>query len=223
MTVDAIAYTGTYDGAEHNGVVSASPSVEGAEITYSLSEDGTYTANIPQVKDAGQTTIWVKASLAEHDDAKTSVTADIAKAALSITADSKSKAYGAANPELTYQVDGLQGADTLAEIGLTPSISTTAVQTSPVGEYPITVAGDAVTTNYTVRYASKILTIVASNELTVFSHTPARALADDTSSIVTHFMPETHLKASAGTNDYTEVTEIGSGRKGFVDNKHLKD
>ncbi|MEA4854272.1 MAG: MBG domain-containing protein, partial [Christensenella sp.] len=113
-------------------------------------------AGAPVIKNAAQQDITEQYSITYAAGTLT-----INKAALSITADNKSKTYGAINPELTYQVSGLQGADTLAGIGLTPSISTTAVQNSPVGDYPITVAGDAATTNYTVGYTPGTLTIAA--------------------------------------------------------------
>lgn len=57
-----------------------------------------------------------------------------------VTADNKSRAYGEANPELTYTVSG-------GTITGTPALSTTATTTSDVGEYPITVeANDAYNT-----------------------------------------------------------------------------
>ena len=52
-----------------------------------------------------------------------------------VTADDKSRAYGDANPELTYTVSG-------GTITGTPTLSTTATPTSNVGEYPITVAAN---------------------------------------------------------------------------------
>src|SRR5678810_724707 len=78
--------------------------------------------------------------------------------ALVITADDKSKAYGAALPGLTVSYSGLVNGD-VAPATL-PSISTTATASSPVvaGGYPITASG-AADVNYTISYAAGTLTI----------------------------------------------------------------
>lgn len=94
-------------------------------------------------------------------------TLTIGKAGLTVTAEDKTRMYGVENPELTYTLSGLKGSDTLEGIGLTPSISTTAAASSPAGDYPITVAGDAETKNYDVSYVNGTLKITNSNMLAV--------------------------------------------------------
>jgi len=94
-------------------------------------------------------------------------TLTIGKAGLTVTAEDKTRMYGVENPELTYTLSGLKGSDTLAGIGLTPSISTTAAASSPAGDYPITVTGDAETKNYDVSYVNGTLKITNSNVLAV--------------------------------------------------------
>jgi hypothetical protein len=53
-------------------------------------------------------------------------------AELTVTADNATRSYGAANPELTGRIDGLQEGD-----DITASFATTATTNSPVGEYAI--------------------------------------------------------------------------------------
>jgi hypothetical protein len=79
-------------------------------------------------------------------------------AALLITADNQSKAYGAALPALTVSYTGLVNGDAAPKT--LASISTTATASSPVvtGGYPITASG-AADVNYTITYAPGTLTI----------------------------------------------------------------
>jgi len=56
----------------------------------------------------------------------------VTQAALTVTADAKSRTYGAANPTLTYTTIGLVNSDTLTGL-----LATAAVPTSNVGAYPI--------------------------------------------------------------------------------------
>ena len=81
---------------------------------------------------------------------------NITKAALTITAEDKSKLYGAAMPALTFSYSGLVNGD-LAPTTL-PAISTTAVLSSPAGTYPISVS-TAADANYTINYVAGTLTV----------------------------------------------------------------
>ena len=81
---------------------------------------------------------------------------NITKAALTITAEDKSKLYGAAMPALTFSYSGLVNGD-LAPTTL-PAISTTAVLSSPAGTYPISVS-TAADANYTINYVVGTLTV----------------------------------------------------------------
>ena len=85
----------------------------------------------------------------------------IKKKALVITAESKSKSYGAANPELTVAYDGLVNGDTSASLSLLPAITTTATATSNAGSYPITFTTNAADSklNYEIQHVEGALTI----------------------------------------------------------------
>ncbi len=86
------------------------------------------------------------------------------RAPLVISAVNKTKTQGTANPALTASYAGfvLGQTETTAGVLTTPvSLQTTAVQTSPVGSYPITPSG-AVAPNYNVSYINGTLTVTES-------------------------------------------------------------
>ena len=71
------------------------------------------------------------------------------KAHLTVTADAKSKVYGAAVPALTATISGFVNGDTTAVVSGMPALTTTATASSLPGSYPITVAaGTLSASNY---------------------------------------------------------------------------
>jgi gliding motility-associated-like protein len=82
----------------------------------------------------------------------------VTRAQLTVTADNKSKTFDMANPALTITYSGFVNNDGPAQLTTPPGITTTAVTTSPVGQYPITVFG-AASANYTFVYVAGVLTI----------------------------------------------------------------
>ena len=60
LGISAVPYQGTYDGAEHDGVVSVTPSVENAVITYSIDGEN-YSPGMPRFTNAGTYSVYVKA------------------------------------------------------------------------------------------------------------------------------------------------------------------
>lgn len=87
-------------------------------------------------------------------------TLTINKAALSVKADDKSKAFGAQLPTLTVTYAGFVNGETAAVLSGALNVSTTATASSPAGTYPIT-AGGLSSTNYNVSFASGTLTVTA--------------------------------------------------------------
>lgn len=86
-------------------------------------------------------------------------TLTVTPAPLTITADGNTKLYGAALPALTATPTGLVSPDTLASIGVTPVLATTATSSSAVGTYPITASGPAATANYSINYVGGTLQV----------------------------------------------------------------
>ena len=88
----------------------------GGTVQYKVGDSGAYSATIPTATDAGTYTVYYKVvgddTHADTEEASISVT--IAKAALTVTAEAKSKTYGDADPTLTYTTDGLVNGDTIS-------------------------------------------------------------------------------------------------------------
>src|SRR5439155_1744886 len=88
----------------------------------------------------------------------------VTKATLTVTADNKSRAYGAANPTFSAGYSGFKNGETLATSGVTgsPSLTTTATPSSSVSgsPYAITVSlGTLAASNYSFAFVNGQLTI----------------------------------------------------------------
>ena len=84
----------------------------------------------------------------------------VAKAPLTVTANSLSRLVGAVNPSLTYQLSGFVNGDSASAISGTAALATTATSTSPVGSYPITFSTENLTAaDYSFRYIPGALTL----------------------------------------------------------------
>ena len=128
-------------------------------MVYSLTEDGGYTTSIPQGTNAGDYTVWyyVQGDANHNDSAKATVSVNIAKAPLTVTADAKIKSYGDENPTLTYTAEGLLGGDTLTG-ALTGALSRE--EGENMGSYAITL-GTLSADNYTISFVGADFTIQA--------------------------------------------------------------
>jgi len=91
-----------------------------------------------------------------------SVLLDVLPAALTITAQDKSKVYGAAVPPLTAAYVGFANGDDSSDLDTAPSLSTTADITTGVGTRPILASG-AFDPNYTFIYVEGTMTITAAS------------------------------------------------------------
>ncbi len=104
---------------------------------------------------AGVSRIASGAVDADYAITYTAGTLTVTAAPLTITADSKSKVYGAALPALTVTYTGLVNADTPATFAtapnIAPAIATPATAASHAGSYPITASG-AVDADYAITY-----------------------------------------------------------------------
>ncbi len=87
---------------------------------------------------------------------------NITKATLNVTADNKAKVLNAPNPSLTATFTGFKNGETLATSGVTgsPTLTTTATTTSPVGSYLITAAlGSLSAANYSFAFGTGALAV----------------------------------------------------------------
>jgi hypothetical protein len=83
--------------------------------------------------------------------------------ALTVTADSKSRPFGQADPEFTTTISGFVNGQTLATSGVSgsPACATTATIVSPAGTYPIACSiGTLASAAYTFAFAPGTLTVV---------------------------------------------------------------
>ena len=147
----------TYIG-EARYLISAGEAV-GGTMLYSSTEDGEYTTSIPQGTNAGDYTVWyyVQGDANHNDSAKATVSVNIAKAPLTVTADAKIKFYGDEDPTLTYTAEGLLGGDTLTS-ALTGALSREEGENA--GSYAITL-GALSADNYTISFEGADFTIQA--------------------------------------------------------------
>jgi hypothetical protein len=135
----------------------------------------------------------------------------VAKATLTVTANSLSKVYGAPLPALTYSLTSFLNGDTASSATKgAPRLATTATAKSPVGSYPVTFAGDTLTAaNYvfrqvpgTLAVTKAMLTVTASNASVVYNqplpkltYTVSGYVNGDTSSVLKGFPAETTTAA----------------------------
>ena len=142
----------TYNGSAQ-ALVTAGEANAGTMV-YSLTENGTYTEDIPTGTNAGDYTVFYKViGDANHSDsAADSINITIARKAVVVAADDKTRAVAAPDPELTATVTGLVGSDTI-------SYTLSREAGEDVGTYTITPSGDAEQGNYTVTYQTGIFTI----------------------------------------------------------------
>jgi hypothetical protein len=101
-------------------------------------------------------------------------TLSVTPAALTITADNRTKVYGAALPTLTASYSGFVNGDSASSLTTLPTLGTTATPASHVGSYSITVSG-AADPDYSISYQAgtlsvtpAALTITADNRTKVY-------------------------------------------------------
>ena len=161
ITLKANSGEFTYDGTEHtvSGVETDTFTINGSTYTVSgFTTDnpvkinaGIYPNNIQNKESIivknGDTDVTYQFSVTTINGSL-----KINPKAVTVKADDKSKTYGEKDPELTAQVSGTLGKDTV-------SYKLSRDKGENVGEYAITPAGDESQGNYTVTYVSGILKI----------------------------------------------------------------
>jgi len=95
---------------------------------------------------------------ANYNSITTPNSIEVTPAALTVTANNATKAYGAAMPTFGVTPSGLVNGDTLADLGGTLTFDTTANATSGVGTYPVTPSG-LTSPNYLIAFADGTLTV----------------------------------------------------------------
>ena len=156
-------------------------------------------------------------------------TLTVTPAGLTITAEDKSKVYGAALPTLTASYSGFVNGDTVASLNTPVSLSTTATAASAVGTYPITASG-AADANYTISFVAgtltvgtAALTITADDKSKVYGAAlPALTVSysgfvngDDASSLTSPVVLSTSATAASDAGTYP-ITASGAANANYT-------
>ena len=155
--VEVTSYNGVYDAKNHT--IEVKNLVDGDQVEYSYDNGATWTTDLTKYKDVTETTILVKVTNANYADVpQLTGTVTITPFPLVVKAEDKSKVFGEKDPKLTAaETSGLEGKAKPDKQEITYDLSRTAGEN--VGEYPITVTGEATQGNYTVTYKPGKLTI----------------------------------------------------------------
>lgn len=118
--------------------------------------------------EAGTFTVALTATNGSGAGSPATLDLAVGPASLTISADSTSRSYGAANPELSFDVTGFVNGDTAAVLTTVPTVGTDATPTTPPGAFPI-VVGSAVAPNYSITYVGGTLTITKAAQAITFT------------------------------------------------------
>lgn len=106
-------------------------------------------------------------------------TLEITKKLLVARANDVGRTYGDANPVFSLAFEGFANDDNETDLaGSLPSLSTTAVPTSEVGEYSINVADDGIDANYDFQSENGTLSVTKA-ELDAYAESTIKAYGDD--------------------------------------------
>ncbi|WP_413208177.1 MBG domain-containing protein, partial [Rhodospirillum sp. A1_3_36] len=137
-------------------------------------------------------------------------TLTVNKRAITVTADNKSRAYGDANPTLTYSITS--GSMVSGE-SLSGDITTTATTASAVGTYDITQGSLAASSNYSLIYMPGTLTVSA-RAITVTADSQSRTYGDAnptlTYSLTSGSLPSGESLSGALTTTATSTSAVGT-------------
>ena len=134
----------------------------GYEVAYSIvSGPATISGNVVTIKGAGDIIVMATQSGdANYNAANSSITINVQKAVLTVTAIDTSMVKGTALPVFLYKIEGLKNNDLATVVSGKPELTTSAPTDANTGKYPITVArGTLSTDNYTFQLISGSLTI----------------------------------------------------------------
>ena len=146
FSVKATGYDGTYDGQAHSITVEAD---EDVTVTYRETDTGDYTSDKPTYTDAGEYTVYYKATKANHDDVTGSETVKIAKVqtSLTLTADPASRT-GAGTVNLTVSSTGIPETATIPA----PACDGVTVSPNSDGTYSVSLPNETKDYTFTVSY-----------------------------------------------------------------------
>ena len=168
----------TYDGTAKTATANVGA---GETVDWYASATGTTTASAPAEANVGTYSAYAETrniTTGCTSANRTLITLEITKATLTVTADAQTKAYGDANPTLTFQYSGWKNSETDAVLTTKPSATTTVTNTTSVGTYTdvITLSGGA-DENYAFTYVPADFSVTAAT-LTVTADAQTKVYGD---------------------------------------------
>ncbi|ABQ24971.1 beta strand repeat-containing protein [Geotalea uraniireducens] len=195
----------------------------GLPLTYSSDNEAVATVaadgQIHIVAAGGATITATQAGDANYNAASAQTLAlTVSKATITVTADNKSRAYGATDPVFTATYSGFVKGEGATVITGTSSFTTSATAASPQGSYSITpVVSGLTAANYTFAAANGTLAVGLVSQTITFNPLPAKTYGDATFTLaasggisgnsLTYSSSDTSVAAISGAT----VTIVGSG------------
>ena len=166
-TISVTSYDAPYDAAFHS--IDVTNEQPGDTLWYSLTDGSGWETSLPTFKDVtGSTTVYVKITNDNYFDRYPQGTVRITQKSITVTADNKSKVFGAVDPGLTYSSTGLLGTDTFTG-GLVR------VAGENIGHYAINQGSLSAGSNYLIAFvqgdfviSQKSVTVTATDKSKVF-------------------------------------------------------
>ncbi len=164
------SFTASYSGFQNGdgvGVLSGAPSLSTTATSSSPVGNYTITAATGTLSAQNYTFVFVNGVLA------------VCKATLTVTANNASMTYGGTLPAFTASYSGFQNGDGVGVLSGAPSLTTTAISSSPVGNYTINASqGTLSAANYSfvlvngvLSIGKAMLTVTASNASMIYGGT----------------------------------------------------
>lgn len=225
LTVTGLAAENkTYDGTTA-ATISGIAALSGIVGIDDVSLTGTPTAVFSDKNAADNKTVTVTGYTLSGADAvkyklvQPTLTSNIAKAALTATADDKQRAFGVSNPALTITYSGFVNGETKTTAGITePVAACTAASSTGGGAYPITLTGGSGGTNYSLSLVNGTLVIIPGLPNVTFSFDGADAnkLKGSTTAM------EYSLDGGTTWNDCTVDTDLTGSIGSIAADKDIK-
>ena len=205
LTVTGATTNTIYTGQAQTNSVATITGIQGSTDSFTITGYGTAT-NAGTYADSLVATAVGATQATNYNITYTNGSLAIGKAALTVTADNKTKVYGDTNPTLTATITGYVNGEGSAAITGAPAMSTAATQYSNVASYAITPAvGTLAANNYSFSYTNGALSITAAPlTVTGANATPTYSGLAQTNSAAT-------VSGIKGSADSFTITGYGTG------------
>jgi hypothetical protein len=191
----------------------------GLPVSYTVTGPATLNGSTLTITGAGMVSVTASQGGDDSYSAATPVLRSfmVNKALLTVTANSTSRPFGAANPTFTFMITGFVRNDPSSVVSGTATETTTATSASAPGQYPITFSTKSLTAaNYTFTYVNGTLSVVsgsaagrlsgAGTSVTTTANLTAEGAAD-----WVHWGGAALIRKNGVTPQISNYTVIGSG------------